>query len=261
MTQEVGSSHWWLRDRQSVPCAIIVDAINQPSLIAPEERLKVATRRLVFRVAEGKTAIVVKAFPLQGWRRWTARQAYAKQECQHLLTAELLGMSVPACLAYGERPFWGGLAWNTAVLEHIPSPTLRDIWIADSHTIDADAALERITPLAVRLYETGCNHIDFGPHAIMQRDAGEDCMIDWQYASFLDKPNPYVFASQIGYFGWATATNRTWLTTERVSQWFDHLWDSQQFPERTACRAIFEKTLAKRHSIKDRLNAASTFAP
>ncbi len=240
-------------------CQAIAEAIESPAQIAEEDRLKVANRRLVFRVPS-RPPLVVKAFPLQGLRRWTGHCGYAQQECEHLLEAEARGVRVPTCLAYGERPFFGGSAWNAVVIEHISGATVRDRWLADPESIDADAVLERITPLAIQLYQTGCNHIDFGPHAIMRLNDG-DCLIDWQYANFTTEPNPYVFASQIGYFGWSTATNRSWVAAERVRQWFDQLWESNQIPEYSACKAVFEVTLRKRHTIDERLQAASTFAP
>ncbi len=228
--------------------------IDEPAGISPGAHLKQENRRLVFRSDDA----VLKAFPFRGIRRWTGRNRYARSECLNLLEAAQRGIPVPRCWAYGERPSFGGLRWSAAALQYLPAPTLRDAWLAQPDAIDIEAALTEISDLAAMLYHQGVNHIDFGPHAIIVVES-ESYLIDWQYASFLLEPNPLVFASQIGYFAWATATNRSWATPQQMRRWFEALWETHQIPSRDRSREVFEKTMARRHSIKERLRAERTF--
>lgn len=242
LQQDTGRAHDW------------AGCIEDPLRIPPAALLKQGHRRLVFRMEED----VVKAFPLRGLRRWTGKQSYASQECCHLLKAAARGLPVPQCRAYGEAPSLGGLRWNAAVLEYLPGHTLRDAWLAHPGAIDIPATLDKLIPVAGMLYETGINHIDFGPHAIVMAD-DKPYVIDWQYASFLEEPDPYVFASQLGYFAWATATNRSWAEPRQMREWFAKLWERYRIPHRDRCREIFEQTMARRHSVKERLGAAEFF--
>ncbi len=245
------SVHWWTREEKA-PADAWSACLAHPACLSEDHVLKRAKRRLVLSCGE----VVVKAFPFAGVDRWR-RSTYALDECAHLLEAERRGLPVPRCLGYGEARFWGGLRWNAAAMERLSGATLRDEWLGKAE-LSIAATLEAITPLAYQLYLSGSNHIDFGPHAIVVTPQGPR-VIDWQYATFLPEPNPAVFASQIGYFAWATSTNRSWATASEMSTWFEALWESYQIPHKASCRMIFDQTRERRHSISERLAASETF--
>lgn len=256
LTTRVGVAQWsYGGPSLTVSLRRWTNSIEIPRSIPAENILKNAPRRLVFRDEHA----VIKAFPLSGARRWTGQRRYAHSESAHLIAAAARGIPVPECLAFGERRAWGGCRWNAVAQERIDAPTLRDRWLEDPQSTDVPATLEQLTSLAGLLYKRGVNHIDFGPHAIiMERD--RFVVIDWQYAAFLPEPDPLVFASQIGYFAWSTATNRQWAALEDFRHWLDRLWDTHAIPKRDDAIKVFEKTAAQRFSIAERLNAHRTFS-
>jgi hypothetical protein len=246
------------------------DWIEHPDRIPAPALLKAGRRRLIFILGsdaasasehdhargEGPRArAVVKAFPLEGWRQRWKQAKYAPAETRNLLLAAQRGLPVPEVFAAGERRRWGMVTWNALVTGFVSGRPLR----ARLESADAPTQREllwRVLPLFRQVYETGCNHIDLGPHAILLADrAGEsDHLIDFQYCVFLDRPAPLTFARQAGYFGWCLTAHWNLVGPALLHEWSEALWAAAGLPEQALeLRKVYQHHLHHRASIQERL--------
>jgi len=119
--------------------------------------------------------------------------------------------------------------------------------------------LERMVPSLKKLYTAGCNHIDFGPHAIMMspNGASEDKIIDFQYASFGAKYCVNNLAFLLGYIGWSISNNRKWIKPDMMNAWYEHVLKSFDLPYTSDIRRIIKQNESTRRTIKERLKGYS----
>jgi hypothetical protein len=103
-----------------------------------------------------------------------------------------------------------------------------------------------------KLYCAGCNHVDFGPHAMLISAASPDgdVLIDFESASFLRRPSLRAFAAQAGYFAWSVATNRDWVEPQVVEQWFAGLLQSFDRRDDSTLWDIWRKCFRDRQSLQ-----------
>ncbi len=249
-------ARWQLADESwRVAASRSTELIERPEQIPPGDLLKRGERRLVFRLAQAHSehpSVVVKSFPLALLRHRLKHQKYAPTEAGNLLVAKRRGLPVPAVFACGIRRRFGLVSWNAVLVELMPGRPLKEL------LSKADAAVQRellwrVLPLFRKIYETGCNHIDFGPHAILMDDARGDSLIDFQYCRFLDQPSPRTFAALAGYFGWCLTTHWNLTPPKLVHEWFEALLDFVGLGEREGLGEIFRHRLVHRASATERL--------
>ncbi len=254
--------------RAESACWRIIDESWQPSVIHATRRitgraevsaadlLKRGPRRLVFRqetTVPEHPRVVVKAFPLDTLRHRWRHGKYGRAEAANLLIARKRGLPVPRVLAFGWQRQWGLVMWNALLMECMNGRPMKE------HLSTADASakralLWRVLPLFRRIYETGCNHIDLGPHAILLgATAAEDCLIDFQYCRFLERPSPQTFAAQAGYFAWCLTTHWNLVPRDMVTEWFDALLADLSLSNIPELQQRFRHHLEHKASIQERL--------
>jgi len=214
------------------------------------------SRRRIFCFApsEDKRVVVVKGFPLAKWHYRYRHKKYAFNEATNLLSARERGLPVPEVYGYGmgwRRTF---LRWVAVILEYTPFPSMQEYFfkgLSEEKTWDL---LLRSIPSFQKLFLAGCNHIDFGPHAIMMSPEGpeKDLLIDFQYARFLPKPSPATLASQLGYFGWSVSTNHNWVGKEMRELWYAEVLAALDIPFTNKIREIIRVCEASRRLVEER---------
>ena len=262
LTTQCGSSRssavWFLRSPAWASLTERVgELIRKPEEIPADALLKRAPRRLVFLCQAGLAQhplIVVKVFPLSRLRDRLRHKRYAYNETVNLLTAADLGLPVPGVFGYGLCREMGLTRWNALLLQFLQGRPLRE-HLAGADALTQRNLLWRVLPLFQKIYQAGCNHIDLGPHAIFLGDTNgaRDCLIDFQYCRFLEKPDPRTLAAQAGYFGWCLTTYWNLAPASLVTEWFETLLDKLSLTDRSALGEIFRRRLLKRASIRERL--------
>lgn len=253
----IGPSHWQLAAQDWEPAAVrTTELIEHPERIPAACLFKQGERRLIFRLEESGArapGAVVKSFPLTHLRHRWKHQKYAPGEVSNLFEARRRGLPVPRVFGLGLRRRFGLVSWNAAVVELMPGRPLKEL-LAKADETTQRALLRRVLPLFKRVYEAGCNHIDFGPHAILLEDAKGDCLIDFQYCRFLPEPAPKTFAAVSGYFAWCLTTHWNLTPPAVVHEWFDELLDFAALGDRQALRDIFQHRMVHRASASERLS-------
>lgn len=231
--------------------------IGQEEVPAPD-LLKRGPRRLVFRHATtlpDHPKVIVKAFPLETLRHRWRHQKYGQAEAANLLLARERGLPVPRVFAFGWQRQWGLVTWNALLMEFMKGRPLKE-QLVNAEPSTQREMLWRVLPLFRRVYETGCNHIDLGPHAILIGEAAaEDCLIDFQYCRFLKQPDPGTFAAQAGYFAWCLTTHWNLAPRELVTEWFDALLETLMLSNRPELRRRFQHYREHKASIRERLES------
>jgi len=251
-----GRTRWQLVDESWRGAATrSAEIIERPERIPAGNLFKQGERRLIFRLDDPHPrhpGVVVKSFPLALIRHRLKAQKYAPTETANLLVAKDRGLPVPTVFACGVHRQLGLVSWNAILIQLMPGRPLKE------RLSNADPAVQRellwrVLPLFKKVYETGCNHIDFGPHAILLDDAMGDSLIDFQYCRFLDQPSPRTFAALVGYFGWCLTTHWNLTPPPLIHEWYEALLDYVQPGERNALGEIFRHRLVNRASSTERL--------
>lgn len=252
-------SQWWLSERPiRQKISQLVEVIEtQPPAFDGGHYHKRDQRRLVFQVnSEDSPDLVVKAMPLDTLRSRLAHRRYARAEALNLLRAAENGLPVPTVYAFGECRRLGLVQWSAVIMEALPHTHLRERLLVRPQDTELSQLLERASALLEKLYRAGCNHIDFGPHAVMLSAEGpdDDRLIDFQYCRFLSQPRADVLASQAGYFAWSVSTNRDWVTAETMERWFDAVLQRCGLQsQKDALTPLYHQARRRRASIRERL--------
>lgn len=252
-----GSACWRIVDeswRASVTTA--TRRITGHEVVPATDLLKRGPRRLVFRqetAVRENPRVIVKAFPLDTFRHRWRHGKYGRAEATNLLIARARGLPVPRVLAFGWQRQWGFITWNALLMEFMNGRPMKEHLSTASDSAKREL-LWRVLPLFRRIYETGCNHIDLGPHAILLgASAAEDCLIDFQYCRFLEQPSPQTFAAQAGYFGWCLTTHWNLAPRDMVTEWFDALLAELSLSDVPELQQRFHHHLDHKASIQERL--------
>ncbi len=247
----------WLRAVATEATGIVN---SPPSTIANGRYLKRERRRLVFSLQTGKTPLLIKAMPLDSLRARLRQGRYAPAEADHLAQAAERGLPVPQVLGLGHQRGLALVRWNAVIMEFLPHVSLRERFL--KHPPEDESSLwgllTRSRRLLTHLYQAGCNHIDFGPHAVMldpHPEGEDDRVIDFQYCHFHAQPRPETLAAQAGYFAWSISTNRDWVAVPMIEKWFDTLLEECGLTSDEAkLRPLFETARKRRASIRERLH-------
>ncbi|MEM8767752.1 MAG: hypothetical protein AAGE43_09935 [Pseudomonadota bacterium] len=260
-------SRWWLAHSSWQETAdAAACAIAAPGQLDAEVLLKAATRRLVFTAEgiEAGSSIVVKAFPLDGFRARLKHWKYAPSEAANLAEAARRGVPVPALYGWGERRRAGLVRWNAVLMERITGRTFTELAAAkvDAPAAGSDSAvavsssawLDRSARLLATMFTGGCNHIDLKPGTLLfGANAADDRVIDFQYCSFGD-PSVTTFMAQLGHFAywWDRALNPP---EDLVEAWFQVVLDHADIPveARASAQETFADYRLRVRSIAERL--------
>lgn len=218
--------------------------------------IKRSEERFVLRVPiPGSDELwAVKGIRTRSRSGWFARAASSSDEGINQLIAQQRGIRTPKLMAQGEIRNAKGEQWLILCSQWASTPCMRDSFLARPSAATVEELLPRATHALRMLFDAGCNHVDFGPHAVLMSEQGpaEDLIIDFEQATFKDAPCVNTLAAQLGYFGWSIATNRDWATQEHVRRWSEYVFASWGLSFSTACRDIFEKNLQARQSLRVR---------
>lgn len=252
-----GSACWRTVDEAWRPSVILATRrITGQEEIPATNLLKRGPRRLVFRqetAVSGHGCVIVKAFPLDTLRHRWRHGKYGRAEATNLLIARERGLPVPRVFAFGWQRRWGLVAWNALVMEFMNGRPMKEHLVNAGNPAKREL-LWRVLPLFRRIYETGCNHIDLGPHAILLGEsAAEDCLIDFQYCRFLAHPAPETFAAQAGYFAWCLTTHWNLAPRDMVTEWFEALLETLPLSNLPELRRRFQHHMEHKASIQERL--------
>ena len=250
------SGRWW-SDRTLTPVLEELEAtLDRADSEDPDSVVKKMPGRLVWHWSprSGGVSYLVKAYAICGLRRRMRRDDIASREAISQIFASMRGLRVPKVFAFGRVRASDGQWWCVHCMEWQPLQCMRERFLDEDHRDERPHLLRRATASLANLYRAGCNHVDFGPHAILLSPSGptEDVIIDFEGCAFLPAPSPRVLASQIGYFGWSVATNRDWLDKDQILSWFDEVFSHLNLPVTEECRRIFEECLRARASLGHR---------
>ncbi|HLQ43778.1 MAG TPA: lipopolysaccharide kinase InaA family protein [Planctomycetaceae bacterium] len=254
-----GKGVWRCRDS---PWAERVPEIErlatQHGSLEPTAVLKENAGKRVFLWRDGLEAVpatVVKVSTSLKLRLRFQSRRRLDAEAWNLACADQRGLRVPqlyACGVYG----WSFCRRRVVIcMQSFPWPKMFDEFATTRAEADQWRLLRRASHSLRRLYETGCVHIDFGPHNILlsPETADEDVVIDLEFAGFLPRPNPDMFAAQAGYFSWCVATNQHWVAPSLVEAWFADLMAEQRFRQPDRLWSIWRRNFLERASTRRRL--------
>jgi len=246
------------QDISALDITSIASAIEDPDQLASSHFFKREKRRLIFRTSISRGDVAVKALPLNHFKARLRYRRYAYAEAIHLLEAAQRGLPVPEVLAYGEKRKWGLVSWNAVVMTFLPHEPMRDRLLAGASPEEIQHLLDRAGQLLIKLYHCGCNHIDFGPHAVMlhPEDPDQDHTLDLQYCRFdSGELRPETLAAVAGYFAWSVSTNRDWISAGIMQEWFQqHLALLSLESQLADLLPIYDHARAERASIGQRLS-------
>lgn len=257
LSVRIESSRWQVVDETWGPTvAQATRRIMGQEEIPTSDILKRGPRRLVIRQETSvpkHRQVIVKAFPLDTLRHRWRHGKYGRAEATHLLIARQRGLPVPRVFAFGRQRHWGLVIWNALLMEFMHGRPLKE-HLSTAEVSTQRELLWRVLPLFRQIYETGCNHIDLGPHAILiGESAAEDCLIDFQYCRFLNQPAPETFAAQAGYFAWCLTTHWNLVPRDMVTEWFEVLLADLSLTGLPELRRRFLHHLENKASIQERL--------
>jgi hypothetical protein len=218
--------------------------------------IKRSEDRYVLRVpiAGSDEVWAVKGLRIRSRSAWFAKAARNSDEGSNQLIARKRGIRTPKLVAQGEIRNAQGEQWLILCSEWACMPCMRDSFLARPSEATVEELLHRATYSLRMLFDAGCNHVDFGPHAILKSEQGpaEDLIIDFEQATFKDALCVNTLAAQLGYFGWSIATNRDWATQEQVRRWSEQVFAQWGLPLSASCRQSFENNLQARQSLRAR---------
>ena len=230
----------------------------QEAPLEPSTILKESAEKRVFRwrdpLEAGPATVVKVSTSLKLRLRFKSRRRL-DAETWNLVCAEKRKLRVPqlyACGVYG----WSYCRRRVVIcMQSFPWPRMFDEFATLHAEADHWRLLRRASHSLRRLYETGCVHIDFGPHNILlsPESADEDVVIDLEFAGFLPRPNPEMFAAQAGYFSWCVATNQTWVAPSLVEAWFADLMAEHRFAQPDRLWSIWRRNFRERAPTRHRL--------
>jgi hypothetical protein len=227
--------------------------LADPSRIALPCILKRTDDKIVFRwqAEEERLDWVVKAYYPRTLGCWFRERRRAYGESLSQLCAERRGLPTPAACGYGELRH-GSQRCVFICGQHLPLESMRECFLQRPPADRVATLLDRSAAMLRRLYEASCNHVDFGPHAMLISAASPngDVLIDFESASFLRRPSLRVLAAQAGYFAWSVATNRDWVPPTIVEQWFTELLKSFDSQSDEGLWDIWRRCFRARQSLK-----------
>ncbi len=235
----------------------ISDTFTHHKPIQDDALLKENQTRKIFTLSS-KTetpTVVIKGFYLDRWKKSLKHKKYAFNECYNLIKAHKRGIHSPLVYGLGYGIKKGRIEWTAALIEYFPFNSMRDSFIQNPSEEQVWQLLMRSIPSFKKLHFAGCNHADFGPHAIMLSPHGNeyDPIIDFQYASFLPTPSINNTAFLLGYFGWSIGTNRNWVNTSMRNEWYKHVLKNIGIPYSLEIEKIIRENEKTRRPLKDRL--------
>jgi hypothetical protein len=227
--------------------------LAEPFRIPASCIIKRTDDKIIFRWQPERERLdwVVKAYYSRTWRRWRRDRRRAYGESLSQLCAECRGLRTPAACGYGQYRL-GAQRCVFICGQHIPQQSLCECFRQRPDPDGIAALLDRAGAMLHKLYRAGCNHVDFGPHAMLISAASPegDVLIDFESASFLRRPSSKAFAAQAGYFAWSVATNRDWVERRVVEQWFAGLLQSFDRRDDATLWDIWRKCFRARQSLK-----------
>lgn len=214
----------------------------------------------LFKSGDGKSRFVVKGFYLNTLKRSYRFRKYAFNEAKHILQAQALHINTPEVYGLGHGYQKGMVKWTIVLMEFVDFAPMSLPFVRNQLSeVDKWRYLVRFLPSIKKLYEVGCNHIDFGAYAILLSpdNHNDDVLIDFQYASFGPKKCVNHLAFLLGYVGWSMGTNRQWVDSSMLDAWYEFVLNSLEVPYSDEIKRIIKKTELSRSSIKDRLKGYS----
>lgn len=228
--------------------------IENSTLIPPNKLYKQGVRRLIFQHSFGAQQVLVKAFPLKLLRHRLKYKRYAWNEGNNLLRAQAHHLPVPEVVGYGVAKWWGLVKWCAVLMEHLNCLTLGQCLRQHVDEVLQWQYLLRVLPLFKKIYESGCNHLDFKPDSILLREEeARDFIIDFQYVVYSEKPNPNILVMQAAHFAWEVSVKHGWVSEQLLVAWFEILLEYLDLTQDPKLWQIFQKARCQRTTVEERL--------
>jgi tRNA A-37 threonylcarbamoyl transferase component Bud32 len=222
---------WWLKDESLIPVArsvvaAIRDITNQT---APSNGgiIKLNERKIVFRIKHPQDAaqsLVAKVFLLNSFARRLKYDRYGLDEAANLIKARDRGINTPVVYGYGHmHDILGFVKVNVVILEDLRGLSSIRVLMCEKSENECPKIFMRTIPLFVRLYRTGCKHIDVNNGNVMLCEHDLDSkvfLIDFQHAKFHSKPSSEILMFEAGYFA-RSCHDR--VPIETINQWLDRI--------------------------------------
>ncbi len=258
VAEEIDGMSWRFQGRElREVLARIGQLVKMPAAIDSETILqqRFSTVFRFDRQAEQADPLVVKLFPLPTWKHQLKHRRYAIQEGINLACAAARGLQVPQVVAVGWLRRWGRVRSCVMCMRYIDRRTIsQNLSDCDDPTVRR-RLIWRAMPSLIRLYQAGCNHTDFGPHAVMIRDddPASDVVIDFERTVFLPRPNARVLAAQAGYYAWALTTRTKRATADTLREWFSELLQRCELSSTADLWEIWQQYVTARPSSRERM--------
>ncbi len=202
------------------------------------ELIRKATNRLIFRLkpdwngSAGQT-MVAKSFPMTKLKQRLYQYVrYGPAEVCNLLEAARRSLPVPKVYGFALQRKWSMVRQAVVIMEDIsPFRPVGDLLkeAPDSPGL-RQRILEVVGDLLLKLYKTGCNHIDVNENAVFIDEAlaGPAKIIDFQYARYLDSPTPIQLIFQTAYFSWSCIEL---ISEKELDTWSEQLFEKAGLDE------------------------------
>ncbi len=198
MSDKSFSASFSLDLMQKVIGGIVID---DPSI----EYYRNTKSRKIYKLSSGDQSIAVKSFSFNNSfsKKLFRHKLYSRDEASNLILAKKMSLPVPEVYCYGEQ-IKGLFCYRNLVATEFIEDSFHPndvFWGREEVSMSFEEIMNRLKPLFLKLYFSGCNHIDTHGHTffINKSDSALDKIIDFQFAVFLDSPNNNVFNCQVSH--------------------------------------------------------------
>jgi hypothetical protein len=153
-----------------------------------------------------KKSVIYKSYTFKSLSKQLYRYSeVGRSEVSGMVGALSANIPCPDIYAYGERFDYGLCKQNILVMENITNCFHPDDYFkqeGNKDMIKTRNILERCKKLFLKLYHAKCNHIDTKADAIYlaNHDQKKDVIIDFQYATYMEKESMMVLVYQLSRF-------------------------------------------------------------
>lgn len=178
-----------------------------------------------------------------------------ESEAFALACAERRGLRVPQLFACGTWGWWFCRRRVAICMEYLPWPSLLEQLSSASDEAEQWRLMRRVSKLLHQLHDTGCVHVDFGPHNILLAPdpLTEDVVIDWEFAGFPARASDDSFAAQAGYFSGMVATSQHLVSPSLIEAWFAETLSGGRFANPDRLWSVWRRNFLTRESSRRRM--------
>ena len=255
-----GDGFWQCRDEAWLKCVPQIESqMTQSSLPSDVLMLKEHPDKRVLlwqNEAQAVLPTIVKVTTALKRRCRFRTRRRLESEAFALVCAERRGLRVPKLHACGTWGWWFCRRRVVLCMEYLPWPSLLEQLSSANNEAERWRLMRRVSKLLHQLQDSGCVHVDFGPHNILMAPdlkAG-DVLIDWEFAGFPVRASNDAFAAQAGYFSWMVATSGRFVSPNLIEAWFSETLSERRFTNPDRMWTIWRRNYLTRESSRLRMS-------